>query len=296
MFSGTRLARSLTRRDGIKLAVSAFLGCRASSAAATPQIIETAWNIPPRSPRAPSGSEFARLAANLGWRERERAILDQLLDGNVPGFLRQFVPVKLGCDLARGIVAATTIFVMPEYLAVGSDVDFLRIPMDLYTASAVANRFGCVLPTKKIVDAIYDQATCRYTPQPLPPGPQMTSTGYYRLHNGMIQQQSQIRGFRTGALASGHKKDIVLTNRLNRAPGRIAIYGWHRGNGQPIQPLSTVHGAEYADYSHGIRLMSRMVLVDGRFRDVHEVLEDSTLAPILSDEGPIRVPSHIGRA
>ena len=54
-------------------------------------------------------------------------------------------------------------------------------------------------------------------------------------------------------------------------PGKIAIYGWHRLNGAPIQPLSTVHGACYADYSHGIRLVSETVLVDGKTRFVHHV-------------------------
>ena len=85
----------------------------------------------------------------------------------------------------------------------------------------------------------------------------MTSTEYYRTHNTMIEKQSQTRlASRLGALVSGHKKDVVLTNRLITHPGQIAIYGWHRAKATPIQPLSTVHGAGYADYSHGIRLVS----------------------------------------
>ena len=82
----------------------------------------------------------------------------------------------------------------------------------------------------------------------------------------MIDQQSQARDFPLGALVSGHKKDVVLTNRLITHPGQIAIYGWHRGIGEPIQPLSTVHGAGYADYSHGIRLVSQMAMIDGKLR------------------------------
>jgi len=54
-----------------------------------------------------------------------------------------------------------------------------------------------------------------------------------------------------GELTSGDKKDLVLTSLLWRVPGRVAIYGWHRAVNQPIQPLSKVHGARYADYSPG---------------------------------------------
>jgi len=33
-----------------------------------------------------------------------------------------------------------------------------------------------------------------------------------------------------------------IANKLANNPGKIAIYGWHRLNGMPIQPVSTVHG------------------------------------------------------
>ena len=91
-------------------------------------------------------------------------------------------------------------------------------------------------------------------------------------------------------LVSGHKKDVVMTNLLAANPGRIAIFGWHRLNGAPIQPLSTVHGACYADYSHGIRLVSETVLVEGERRSIYDVLQDPVLARVLNDEGPM---SHI---
>jgi hypothetical protein len=252
--------------------------------------------IPAASPDALTGSQFAESVLNIDRHERERAILDQLVAGNLPSFLRKLVPVKLRYELASGKEDSVTIFVMPEYLAIGSDGDFLRIPMNLHTATAVANRFGFVLPTRKIVDAIYDQSGCHFTPQPLPAGPQMTSTEYYRMHNTMIDKQSQSLGFPLGALVSGHKKDVVLTNRLVTHPGQIAIYGWHRAKGAPIQPLSTVHGAGYADYSHGIRLVAKMAMIDGNLRPVSEILHDSKLARVLSDEGPIRLAPTFGDA
>ena len=60
-------------------------------------------------------------------------------------------------------------------------------------------------------------------------------------------------------------------------------------NGRAIQPLSTVHGAQYADYSHGIRLISRTAYVNGRAVDLATLLGDGELAGLISDERPIRV-------
>lgn len=220
-------------------------------------------------------------------RQREQAILQELLAGDVPGFLQNLVPVSLSYQPPQGKALTATIFVMPEYLAIGTDKDFLRIPMNLYTASTVASRLGYVLPTRKMVDAIYRQSAFHFSPEPMTPGPQMRSTEYYRIHNARIDQQSRALGVTPGMLVSGHKKDVVMTNLLAANPGRIAIFGWHRLNGAPIQPLSTVHGACYEDYSHGIRLVSDTVLMDGERRSIYDVLRDPVLAGVLSDEGPI---------
>jgi len=220
---------------------------------------------------------------------REEAILEEISKGNLPEFLRKLVPVELHGELANGQSLTATIFVTPDYLAIGSDSDFLRIPMNLHTAVTIAERFGFILPTRKMVDAIYLQSSYHLPPQPLPAGPQMRSTEYYSTHNQMIEDQMHAMGAPLGALISGDKKDVVMSNRLAAYIGRIAIYGWHRGPGQPIQPLSTVHGANYADYSHGIRLISEWALVNGKLQSIRRLLQDPATAKVLSDEGPIHL-------
>ena len=60
----------------------------------------------------------------------------------------------------------------------------------------------------------------------------------------------------------------------------------------PIQPLSTVHENTYADYSHGVRLVSGTMVVDGVERPIAEVLQDPKLAGLVSDEGAIRRPRY----
>jgi len=244
--------------------------------------------IPQRSPRARSGSRVADALAGLDTGERERVILREILDGNMPSFLRRLAPVELSDRAAGGTVSAT-IFVTPDYLAIGSDDDFLRIPMNLATATTIADEFGFVLPTRKMVNAIYEQSGHHFVPEPLPAGSRMTSTDYYRAHNGLIEKQARAAAVSPGTLVSGHKKDVVLTNLLTRTGRRLAIYGWHRPTGVPIQPLSTVHGACYADYSHGVRLVADMAWQGGKLRPVRDILRNASLASALSDEGVIRV-------
>jgi hypothetical protein len=61
-------------------------------------------------------------------------------------------------------------------------------------------------------------------------------------------------------------------------------------NGRPIQPLSLVHGYKYADYSHGIRLVSNYMQIDGKAVMAPEILKDPNFASLLSNEGTVIVP------
>jgi hypothetical protein len=171
---------------------------------------------------------------------------------------------------------------------VGDDKNFVRTPLGLPAAAQVALRFGFLLPTTRMVDAIYAQANVHLTPQPMTPGSAMVSTAYLLRHNATVDAQLGPEAGVPDELVAGQKKDVVLTNRLRSAPGKVAIYGWHRGNGKPIQPLSTVHQEGYADYSHGIRLVSDTAYINDQPVPLTQLLADPAYAPILSSEGPIR--------
>jgi hypothetical protein len=80
---------------------------------------------PAREPRAPTGSEFVRQIAKLSDDERESAILEQALRGNIPAFLSRSEPVRLNGRSAEGTAVTITLCVSPDYLAVGSDTDYL---------------------------------------------------------------------------------------------------------------------------------------------------------------------------
>jgi hypothetical protein len=244
-------------------------------------------HIPQRPAGAPSGSEFVRNVAGMDADAREAEIRAALLGGDLPDFLRRLTPVTLRGELSNGDHANVTVCVSPDYLAVGSDADYLLTPMRLDTALEVADRYGFVLPTSRIVDAIYAQAEVRLRPQPLPASDTMRSTEYYSRHNELIRAQRDTLGVALGELVSGDKKDLILSNRLWNHPDRVAIYGWHRAPGEPIQPPSTLHGARYADYSHGVRLVAAIAYVGDEPRPVLDLLGDPQFAPLVSGEGVI---------
>jgi hypothetical protein len=244
-----------------------------------------ALRIPPRSPDAMTGSEFARSIEGLSLRARSRRVLEELRTGNVPDFLRHLVPVRLQHRYSDLSVGRAVVFVSSDYLSIGSDDDYFRIPVSLYTATAFARDFGFVLPTAKMVDAIYAQSEVHVRPSPMKPGKAMRSIDYYRRHNERIERQ--LASLHLGELVSGHKKDLVLTRKLSPNRKKVAIYGWHKPDGEPIQTVSTIHVGAYADYSHGLRIVSDRVYVNGAERSIYEVLSDERSAKVLSRGGPI---------
>jgi hypothetical protein len=109
-------------------------------------------------------------------------------------------------------------------------------------------------------------------------------------HHRIIEEQ--LKGNERGVFVAGIKKDVVVSNKLMEKPNRVAIYGWHHPDGQPIQPLYSGHVDWYVDYSHGIRPVRRLMRVDGAAMTFEKVAADSVLSVLVSDEGVIAVPRY----
>jgi hypothetical protein len=243
-----------------------------------------------RAADALTGRQFMAAVAPLSLAEREDRILAEITGGNVPGFLRMFVPINVAMTIGGQPVTATY-FVAPDYLSIGLDHDFARVPMTPLVAQPIADALDCVLPTRKMVDQIYAQAVVKLAPAPISPSTvNITQVTTHLRHHEMVEEQ---RGDNPpGPLIGGIKKDVVITPRLTTNPGKVAIYGWHRLSGNPIQPLYTGHVDWYVDYSHGIRLVQNAMLLDGQPTTVAAVLADPSLHVLLSDEGVILDPSY----
>jgi hypothetical protein len=206
------------------------LGARVRSGCivSTPQAVRAGTlsqlhlSLPPRAAGAIGGSEFARRTSGLTSADRDRAVVAELERGNMPSFLGQLTPVTLTTRASTGQAVAATIWVTPDYMAIGSDDDFLYVPLTYYSATAIADRFGAVLPTARMVDAIYEQSAHHLTPAPLPAGPgrvsptstcRSTSGGSTEQRSGSAPWEAHLRVLR---------KDLVLSNRLYQFPNRVA--------------------------------------------------------------------------
>lgn len=241
--------------------------------------------VPMRGTDAITGSEFVDLVSGLSVDEREQVIYEQVTSGNLPESLATAVEITERLADANGVMHSVTIRVLPDYLSIGSDEDFIRIPMLPETAQRIASKLGASLPTRKISDMIHSNAIVKFSPQPMTPDATMTTLPIFVEHNKLVSEQFIGFDEPLGVLVAGDKKDIVITNRLAETPQRLYIYGWHYTSGAAIQPLSGAHGKSYVDYSHGVRLVSREVIVDDDVTmDIQTILKDDLLYKLLSDE------------
>lgn len=254
-------------------------------------------NIPPRNPAALSGSQFMQKVENMTFEDREDEIYKEISSGNIPDFLRNLVSIETNFNDANGQSHLVTFQVMPDYLAIGSDEDFCRIPMGPITAQKLADLFGAVLPTSKLVDNIYQNAEIKLAPVTYyPVGNQNELVPKFVQHNTDIEQQRISAGGTLGQLVGGIKKDVVLSNKITD-PSRenhVVIYGWHQLDGSPIQPLTNIHYDTYVDYSHGIRFINSQIILDDEVQEITDILSTPILYKILSNEyGIMTQPTYL---
>ncbi len=228
-----------------------------------------------------SGSEFYKQAAAMNWKQRDSFAVKEILAGNIPSFFTKFENIKAETiDGETGVRAVADYYVSPDYLCIGTDEDWVRIPLTPMAAQLIADSFGCFLPTRKMTDDIYKAATLKLEPIPMYAFRDSTPTMWH--HHLIIEGQ---RKNRVGLIA-GIKKDVVISGKINRdaKPSRVAIYGWHKRDGNPIQPLYSGHVNWYVDYSHGIRLVWRKIKVYNKWYDYTEILGDPARKGLLCDE------------
>jgi len=228
---------------------------------------------------AVGGRQFMRQTEALNFAERQAAALQEILAGNIPGGLR--IPALLRLVNEQGDTLLLP--VAKDYLVIGSDSDFVRMPLSLPAAKTIAKRLNVLIPTPALVNAIYEQASIQLKPQPMHPGEEMRSNAYYVRHNELINEQADFLRF-SEVLIAGHKKDVVLSTRMQLQPGRVPIYGWHLRQGEPIQPLSLVHGEAYEDYSHGLRLIGLVACLNGSPVSIEKLFDDKNWQTSLSGE------------
>lgn len=217
----------------------------------------------------------------MEWAARDSFVLNEFNAGNVPDFLKTFKPVSVSIlDSASGKTIKAVYYVSPDYLSIGTNNDWARINITPYAAQQIADKLDCFLPTRKISDDIHKAATVKLEPVPLYAFRDSTPIMWH--HHLIVEGQRKGRK----GLISGIQKDVVISEKVSRdsRPDRVAIYGWHKLDGKPIQPLYTGHIYWWVDYSQGIRLVYRKINVEGKWMDYIEMLKDKSLKRLLCDE------------
>lgn len=240
-----------------------------------------------------TGWDFMLKADKMGFWKLEDAIVEAVLEGNIPQELRSFrkivfrTPVVDSVEILRK-PHKVEIWVLPDYISIGTSNDFVRMPMGPLAAQRIADSLHCILPTTFLVDRIAEVSQGHLNIFPFRPlGSRNSQPIVYQDSNNAINALYDAKGYKFGQFISGLKKDVVLTYKILTLPGnenRVAIYGWHLPDGKAKQPLHIKHGNFYADYSHGIRMIYRTIKVDGKEYDAREVLESPQLYRLLSNE------------
>jgi hypothetical protein len=272
------LGGSLSTKYSMKRILVVFISFFLFSCGATRKMD---WPLRSDGKMVVGATKFYEAVAASKWRERDSLAKVEILGGNIPSFLRKFVRINVSLvDSASGKTTHAYYYVAPDYLSLGTDDDWARIPLTPMAAQVIADKFSCFLPTRKMVNDIYVQSKVKLPPVPM-----------YAFRDSSVtmwQHHLIIEGQRKGkkGLIAGIKKDVVLSGKISRdtKPDREAIYGWHKPDGKPIQPLYTGHINWWVDYSHGIRLIYKTIWVNGKAMDYTEVMKHPVYSKLLCDE------------
>jgi hypothetical protein len=227
-----------------------------------------------------TGTRFFQLAKSYNWQQRDSLAMVYFKAGAVPHWWKRFTKVSVKSADSNGKVHQLHYWVSPDYFAVGTNDDWVRVPITPMAAQTMMDVIDCIFPTRKMVDQIHMAAKLKLAPVPMYAFRDSGITMYQ--HHLIVEGQRKLRK----GLISGIKKDVVTTYKLQYGPktNRVAIYGWHQPNGKPIQPLYTGHVNWYVDYSHGIRFVYNRVRSDNKNALMTQLLADPQWAKMLCDE------------
>ena len=161
----------------------------------------------------------------------------------------------------------------------------VRIDVTADGAQRIADLLGTVLPTPRILQLIWEQATARIEPCTLPADLLMASSARMIEHSACVDQR--IAG-RKGLVANEGKHWVASTRTAGKEH-LAANYGWFIKGRRPIQPIGTRHDTAHTDYSQIMRLVKPELNVDGRELDIRHAARSPELWGLVTDEGPLLV-------
>lgn len=235
---------------------------------------------PPPRPRDEdriTGTQFLESLRGLTREQVEERIFQEVTRGNIPDFLRPENFFELAVNgTVDGQEVEIRIQVAIDYLAVGTNEDYVRVPVSPLLAQRIADRFGYVLPTERVVRILDEESQLERQDMPFLAAPDvamlvidpqtgrqvyekwnhqqygayegrwMTSLEFTEKVNTLANEQILQRRLR-GGIRAGHKKDIIYHPETTR---RQSVCIFH----PRVQGVNfTSHDDLYRDYSHGAR-------------------------------------------
>ena len=251
-----------------------------------------------------TGSEFVATYANKGVKAWEAAMLDLAKRGGLVEW--PLVPITV-TDGTHTL----TYFVTSDYFAVGTPSDFVRVGLTPHVGQQLLDVWGMYFPTTAMVKQIHDQAAQSGTViapitsnELTPPQPNKNQNlQQYAEQDAKANVALSAAGGELGKLVSGVKKDIVTGKALK--PHNVVIYGWFKKSVPGVDPTPMMgpndlkwqpyyggHDDGHVDYSHGVRGVSPHAKLDGKDVEISAILQDPTLAKLVSWEGAL-TPAQI---
>jgi hypothetical protein len=233
---------------------------------------------------------------------RDQQVIDAA--GNTPTWLRRWIPVTWE-ENGHTI----TVFTLPDYFCVGTDVDFVYPSMNPVSAETLGAHIKAVLPTRKIVNQIYAAADKREEGHPMTPDQgypyddSMRYTSRWAINAAKIWESVNAS---PGIFLRGHKKVMVVSHGLEKKPStkvpyqlyKLGFYGWSKSGQAPAQPLVNgswaiqgptvggnmiAHEWWYDDYAHAAEFIHEDCVIDDVVMKVRDVTKDPELYKLVLD-------------
>lgn len=233
---------------------------------------------PPADQRTP-GSQFLETLRGMTEEQRDDAIFREVSRGNIPDFLRPENFYELAVyGTVNGQDVEIRVQVAIDYLAVGTNDDYVRVPVSPLLAQRIADQFGYILPSEKVVRELDSES--RATRQDIaflaaPDAAQLVidpethrqvfekwNHKKYGAYEGrwmrsiefiqqidMLADEQILQRHLRGGIRAGQSKDMIYHPEAQRG-STVCIF---HPRAQGVNYVS--HPDTYWDYSHGARYL-----------------------------------------
>jgi hypothetical protein len=225
---------------------------------------------------------------------RHLLVLEQVARHNMPDTWDDWVTVTV--HGRKGTVVEFE--VSPHALRIGTNQDWVEVPLDGPHAAAAAEILGHTLCTAWMVEQVYAQAkkhggAIHYFAaaeiatslglqgwnNDVPDGEKMKSPEFFQQRSILLQNWLNDHAIAPGTLVAGYFKTVVPPVDGLTRHGGLEMLGGHTDQGEKIQSLSGgFHGRIFFDYSHNIRLVKNGIRVQGQAMTLTEFFSSTKYA------------------